>query len=262
MWLNRIDPMKLFRKIRHKLILETKTTQYIKYALGEIVLVVIGILIALQINNLNQSIKDNDSLNEYLTKIKTHTREDIEQLEELSKGRKQIADICKKARNSILQKTENENLFLFKISGAAFVDFYFKPNSGGYESLKNSDYYGKINNTKIDSLLAKYYGLVDIIAENERSYNQYTVHQENYLDTQLDRSLILASAFIPVDSLATKATPQSEYDKVFIDYTSKPAYRNVISLAAWQFDTMIEQYDQLTEIGHQIIKEIETITED
>jgi len=108
------------------MILDNKKAKYLKYALGEIVLVVIGILIALQINNWNQSVKDKKSLNEYLTKIKTHTAEDIIQLEELSKGRKQIADICKKARNSILNKTENENLFLFKISGAAFVDFYFK----------------------------------------------------------------------------------------------------------------------------------------
>jgi len=254
--------MKLFRRIRHKLILDNKNTQYLKYALGEIVLVVIGILIAIQINNWNQSIKDNDSLKEYLTKIKAHTIEDIKQLEELSEGRKQIAEICKKARNSILNKTENENLFLFKVSGAAFVDFYFKPNSGGYESLKNSDYYGKINNTKLDSLLAKYMSLVDAIAENERSYNQYTVHQENYLDTQFDRSLILASAFVPLDSLATKTTPQSEYDQAFIEYTAKPAYRNVVSLAAWQFDTMIEQYRELTELGHLIIEEIDATASD
>lgn len=248
--------MKFFGRVRHKLILDNKKLQYLKYALGEIILVVIGILIALQINNWNQSQKDEESLNEYLTKIKSHTLEDIDQLEDLSNGRKQIADLCKKARNSILNKTEKDNLFLFKVSGAAFVDFYFKPNSGGYESLKNSAYYGKINNTKLDSLLAKYHGLVDIIAENERSYNQYTVHQENHLDTQFDRSLILASAFMSLDSLATKATPQSEYDQAFIEYTAKPAYRNVISLAAWQFDTMIDQYHQLTALGHLIIEEI------
>lgn len=254
--------MKVFRKIRHQLILSNKKTQYLKYALGEIILVVIGILIALQINNWNQANKDKDALNEYLTKIKTHTAEDIEQLKELSQGRKQIADLCKKARNSILNKTEKENLFLFKISGTAFVDFYFKPNSGGYESLKNSPYYGKINNTKLDSLLATYHGLVDIIAENELSYNQYTVFQENYLDTQFDRSLILASAFMPLDSLATKTTPQSEYDQAFLEYTAKPAYRNVISLAAWQFDTMIDQYNELTELGHHIIEEINLTTTD
>ena len=241
---------------------KNKTGKYLKYAIGEIILVVIGILIALQINNWNQSINDRHALNEYLIKIKSHTAEDIEQLEELSKGRKQIADLCKKARNSILNKTENDNLFLFKVSGVAFVDFYFKPNSGGYESLKNSEYYGKINNTKLDSLLGKYQGLVDIIAENERSYNQYTVHQENYLDTQFDRSLILASAFMSLDSLATKAIPQSEYDQAFIEYTAKPAYRNVISLAAWQFDTMIDQYHELTELGLLIIEEIDATTSD
>lgn len=169
--------MKFFRRVRHKLILDHKKIQYLKYALGEIILVVIGILIALQINNWNQTRKDKISLNEYLIKIKSHTKEDLEQLEELAKGRKQIADLCKKARNSILNKTENDHLFLFKISGTAFADFYFKPNSGGYESLKNSEYYGKINNTQLDSLLAKYHRLVDDIAENERSYNQFTVNQ-------------------------------------------------------------------------------------
>jgi hypothetical protein len=60
--------IKLFRNIRQKLIKEGKTTNpafakasagtYLKYAIGEIVLVVIGILIALQINNWNERRKD------------------------------------------------------------------------------------------------------------------------------------------------------------------------------------------------------------
>ena len=47
--------IKFFRHIRQSLIMENKTSKYFKYAVGEIVLVVIGILIALQINNWNQS---------------------------------------------------------------------------------------------------------------------------------------------------------------------------------------------------------------
>ena len=46
--------IKFFRKIRQNLLLENKTAKYFKYAIGEIVLVVIGILIALQINNWNE----------------------------------------------------------------------------------------------------------------------------------------------------------------------------------------------------------------
>jgi len=49
--------IKLFRKVRQTLINEGKTSKYLKYAIGEIVLVVIGILIALQINNWNENRK-------------------------------------------------------------------------------------------------------------------------------------------------------------------------------------------------------------
>jgi len=47
--------IKFFRKIRHNLLSDGSTGKYCKYAVGEIVLVVIGILIALQINNWNQN---------------------------------------------------------------------------------------------------------------------------------------------------------------------------------------------------------------
>ena len=46
--------IKLFRKIRQNLVSEGKTGKYFKYAIGEIILVVIGILIAVQINNSSQ----------------------------------------------------------------------------------------------------------------------------------------------------------------------------------------------------------------
>ena len=51
--------IKFFRNIRKKLLVEGKTLNYLKYAIGEIVLVVIGILIALQVNNWNEKRKLN-----------------------------------------------------------------------------------------------------------------------------------------------------------------------------------------------------------
>ena len=50
--------IKLFRNFRQSLLNEGKTSKYLKYAIGEIILVVIGILIALQINNLNEVRKE------------------------------------------------------------------------------------------------------------------------------------------------------------------------------------------------------------
>jgi len=254
--------MKLFRKMRYAQIHNRNTRKYLKYAVGEIVLVVIGILIALQIDNWNQVRKDNNALNDYLVKIKSHTQEDLKKLKEISEGRTHISGYCKQARNSILNKTEDENLALFMASGYAFADYYFKPNKGGYEALKNSEYFGKINNTPLDSLLTQYHYLLDAIAENEKSYNDYMVNQEAHLSTQMDISLILAKAFVPQEVLNGMATSPVEFDEAFRQYTGSAPYRNVISLAAFQFDSMIHQYNTLGELGERVIKEIDAITND
>ena len=47
--------IKFFNKIRKQLLDENKTGRYLKYAVGEIVLVMIGILLALQVNNWNNN---------------------------------------------------------------------------------------------------------------------------------------------------------------------------------------------------------------
>ena len=58
--------IKFFRRIRYDLMEKNKTGKYLKYAIGEIVLVVIGILIALSINNWNENKKKKDTVKVYL----------------------------------------------------------------------------------------------------------------------------------------------------------------------------------------------------
>ncbi len=61
--------IKLIRGIRQQLLVENKTGTYLKYAIGEIVLVVIGILLALQINNWYASKKINEDKKIAVSKI-------------------------------------------------------------------------------------------------------------------------------------------------------------------------------------------------
>ncbi len=58
--------IKFYKKIRLNLLLENKTGKYLKYAIGEIVLVVIRILIALQINNWNVAQKNRSEVTRLL----------------------------------------------------------------------------------------------------------------------------------------------------------------------------------------------------
>ncbi len=61
--------IKLFRNIRKKLLEQGKTTNYLKYAIGEIILVVIGILIALQLNNWKESNTERSLEKEYIVSL-------------------------------------------------------------------------------------------------------------------------------------------------------------------------------------------------
>ena len=72
--------IKFFRKIRYNLMEQNKTGKYLKYAIGEILLVVIGIIIALQLNNWNETRKKQNLKNEYLVSLKNDYRKDTIQL--------------------------------------------------------------------------------------------------------------------------------------------------------------------------------------
>ena len=74
--------IKLFRKIRYDLMEKNKTGKYFKYAIGEIVLVVIGILIALQINNWNEDRKKDLLEITVLKELKKNLIDDIKDIDE------------------------------------------------------------------------------------------------------------------------------------------------------------------------------------
>jgi len=61
--------IKFFRRIRYTLMEQNKTGKYLKYAFGEIVLVVIGILIALSINNWNETKLERKIEKEYIVSL-------------------------------------------------------------------------------------------------------------------------------------------------------------------------------------------------
>lgn len=74
--------IKFFRNIRKKLLEQGKTTNYLKYAIGEIILVVIGILIALQINNWNEERKIQANQEKYLMLLKREALNNLKEVNE------------------------------------------------------------------------------------------------------------------------------------------------------------------------------------
>jgi hypothetical protein len=75
--------IKLFRNIRKNLLNEGKTSKYFKYAIGEIILVVIGILIAININTYYQNQGIKKQLKNYKANLLSEIENDLEELQRI-----------------------------------------------------------------------------------------------------------------------------------------------------------------------------------
>ena len=73
--------IKFFRKIRRNLLADGKTGKYLKYAIGEIFLVMIGILLALQVNNMNNRRIENSKEQAILKNLQVDFKNNILNLE-------------------------------------------------------------------------------------------------------------------------------------------------------------------------------------
>ncbi|MFD1062062.1 hypothetical protein ACFQ1Q_02290 [Winogradskyella litorisediminis] len=181
--------IKFFRKFRQKLLSENKFSKYLIYAVGEIILVVIGILIALQVNNQNQIKNEKKALKNYLEKIAINVKSDIKVAEFMMETRSQQSLLCAQATELISKKDWSDQR---KITNAVFAMIIEQPlnfNRSGFESLKNSGYLQHLDNSEIEELIYNYYNSVDKVIFEETSLQVWA----NDLDLELHKSGFFSS---------------------------------------------------------------------
>jgi hypothetical protein len=129
--------IKFFRKIRQKMLTENKFSKYLLYAIGEIVLVVIGILIALQINNWNETNKLQKRELTLLSELNTNLKINIINLEkdiEIQNKSIKSFDYILNLPNSNLPYNDSIPIYLLDIEYAPDVILV----SSAFQTLKSS----------------------------------------------------------------------------------------------------------------------------
>ena len=179
--------IKFFRKIRYDLMEKNKTGKYFKYAIGEIILVVIGILIALQINNLNERHKANIQEQEYYCLLLQNIEQDKEQILQLKTLiQKRIEASFGLIRE--IQKEEPETALFAKHWFPAFrqSSSAFTPNDATYSDIKSSGNLKLIKDKSITNALHLYFknvtGYVETILSNGESLNSKLRSLETYFE--------------------------------------------------------------------------------
>jgi len=135
--------IKFFRKIRQNLLSEGKTGKYFKYAIGEIVLVVIGILIALQINNWNEERKADKAENQALLALKNEFEQNIERFQKIIQKR----DSAQTDLRIYFDIIANDSLPLDEKVKAKTVSYF-----GGTWGVQNTVLNGLVNSGAIENI--------------------------------------------------------------------------------------------------------------
>jgi hypothetical protein len=142
--------IKFFRKIRQQLLTENKFSKYLIYAIGEIILVVIGILIALQINNANQQRIDFNEEQVLLRILKNDFNSRLNELEVLNVGRKNAVGTIEQLMS--FRDNPREDFYdnvMDSLLAMSTTTYRFNEKFATMDMLFNS---GKVNSLSNDSL--------------------------------------------------------------------------------------------------------------
>ncbi|MAZ73832.1 MAG: hypothetical protein CMC70_11880 [Flavobacteriaceae bacterium] len=149
--------IKFFRKIRQRMLTENKFSKYLLYAIGEIILVVIGILIALQVNNLNEERK----LSLQLDKINQNLIQEFEANQNALNTAMRGLDWTKRGGLEILLLIGKPDKELMNTNTDSLIEtslFWptWKPTNFVLNELKSTGKLSLLENSKIKDLLFEY----------------------------------------------------------------------------------------------------------
>lgn len=173
--------IKFFSNIRKKLAAENKIQAYLRYAIGEILLVVIGILIALQINNWNELNKEHNILKGHLETILENLNNNKVQLNSLIEHRKKSNVLSTQLINAYKSNTNVNPDTIIQAILSIVVERKFNPDLSGFERLNASTLYESDAINAIRDLTVEYNTINEEIMFMEMRHNEFSESMENGL---------------------------------------------------------------------------------
>lgn len=158
-----------------------KITATIKYAIGEIIIISIGLVIALQVTNWSEELNNEKIAANYLNKINSDIDVDIESLSLLINQRSEELKMCDSMISYFKKKKVSNKKIFEKGFFAIFIEKGFSPNKVAFNSLLNSGYLKNLNQSSVEEKLNLYYSNADNVIFVEKKFNDSTQYVEELL---------------------------------------------------------------------------------
>jgi len=173
--------IKFFRRIRQNMIKENRASKYLLYAIGEVVLVVIGILIALSINNWNENRKEEVILKSNLSTILEILENDKAQLLTLIQSRKESTKQSTSIINSYKNNEPIDSKRFFKTFLGIVIEQKFDSDQSGFQRIKTSKMFETAKMDKIRDYMVIYTKALEDIKFLEFRQNNHSETLEREL---------------------------------------------------------------------------------
>ena len=248
--------IKFFRKIRYNLMSENKMGKYFKYAIGEIVLVVIGILIALSINTWNENNKSEKEASFQLSKLRDNLISDKAQLKDA------ISDVTNYSNdlifcvNVLLNEIDDpKNEFFQKLQHISSL-MNFNPTRGTFDGLISSGNIELISNQNLLEDLFSYY--------NSNVYSAWDSALKDY-SRNVIMPYMLGFDHVPNNTEEDNGTDFTQFDisKFHVPRKSLNDYRNDLFVLNGMrkkiqlFEGQTKSYKELLEVIDTLITSID-----
>lgn len=252
--------IKLFRKIRPELVTNGKISNYLLYAMGEIILVVAGILIALAVNNWSQHQKERKAGEDLLVRIHRDLVQDTLNFQSIIVQNNLLREEIKAVLSDLYDGVETieEVQYMSAVYDKA-LDQVFSPNDNTYQSMISSGTLGLIHNEEVKEAVIDLYAEYELKRALLSSMNSWMIGIVSTMDTETD--------FIKfnqgVSDIYTTEEMFGKNDLIFLNDKNDPRFQllvRAISATAFNQSAGNAIYAALIERCRIVIEQIENDT--
>jgi hypothetical protein len=180
--------IRFFRTIRQRLIEEGQLKKYLIYAIGEVLLIVVGIFIALQLNNWNDYRKQRQSEKEYYCKLLEDLNQDSLNIIRLIQETEGRLTSSNRMLHFLQQSSPKQEDVVREMLGAiSKTTFTFKPSTTAFDDLKSAGNLKLLRDVALKDSLTAYYsaleGYIDVIDVNADATVAAYYEKDDFVET-------------------------------------------------------------------------------
>ena len=243
--------IKFFRKIRQQLLTENKFSKYLIYAIGEIILVVIGILIALSINNWNEENKRTSLKSSYINSLKNDLETDIIFLNSGIESAQNDLKINQSLSTRLSSSTTTIDS-LVKIAR-----FEFNPRAGGGSELNRNTYNTLVATGNFDLLGQE-------LTKKLHEHNALQLHTLKIIEKNLRNYLDMVNRYYgnyptSMDFNGINGVLMDSFWENINENDLKSAFNGVLSSRIFTFYMFVKGKEKLLKQTKELVKYIDTM---